>query len=75
MSYQHYSLYEPKPFETVARTGYFEHAAQSHPGNCGARDVAAQAFEFLALMLPAAHPGMQAEAVRIGAQGCSAISR
>jgi hypothetical protein len=27
-------------------------------GDRGARDVAAQAFEFLALMRPAAHPGM-----------------
>ena len=36
-------------------------------GDRGARDVAAQAFEVLALMRPAAHPGMQAEAVRIGA--------
>ena len=38
-------------------------------GDRGARNVAAQALEFLALMFPAAHPGMQAEAVRIGAQG------
>ena len=37
-------------------------------GDRGARDVPAQAFERLALMLSAAHPGMQAEAVRIGAQ-------
>ena len=37
-------------------------------GDRGARDVAAQAFEFLALMRPAAHPGMQAEALRCGAQ-------
>ena len=36
-------------------------------GERGARDVAAQAFEFFALMLPSTHPGMQAEAVRIGA--------
>ena len=36
----------------------------------GARDVAAQAFEFLALMRATAHPGMQAEAMRFGAQGC-----
>ena len=35
----------------------------------GARDVAAQAFEFLALMRATAHPRMQAEVVRIGAQG------
>ena len=37
-------------------------------GDRRARDVAAQAFERLALMLPAAHPDMQAEAVRLGAQ-------
>jgi hypothetical protein len=36
----------------------------------GARDVPAQSLEFLALMRPTAHPGMQAEAMRIGAQGC-----
>jgi hypothetical protein len=36
--------------------------------NRGAGDVAAQPFEFVVLVLPAAHPGMQAEAVRIGAQ-------
>ena len=34
-----------------------------------ARDVAAQPFEFLALMRTTAYPVMQAEAVRIGAQG------
>ena len=33
-----------------------------------AGDVAAQAFEFLALMRTTAHPGMQAEAVRMGAK-------
>ena len=31
-------------------------------------DVSAQAFEFLALLRTTAHPRMQAEAVRIGAQ-------
>ena len=42
-----------------------------HPfvGDRGARDVAAQPFEFLALMGATAHPGMQAKAVRFGAQG------
>ena len=30
----------------------------------------AQAFEFLALMGATAHPGVQAEAVRFGAQSC-----
>ena len=34
-----------------------------------AGDIAAQAFEFLALMRATAYPGMQAEAVRISAQG------
>ena len=33
-------------------------ALQPLNGDRGARDVAAQAFEFLALMRPAAHPGM-----------------
>jgi len=36
-------------------------------GDRGAGDIAAQAFEFLALMLLAAHPRAQAEAVRLGA--------
>ncbi len=36
----------------------FAIAAESFVGDRGARDVAAQAFEFLALMRPAAHPGM-----------------
>lgn len=39
-------------------------------GNRGAGDVAAQAFERLALMRGAAHPGMQAEPVPLGAQAC-----
>ena len=37
-------------------------------GDGGARDVAAQAFELLALTGAAAHRRVQAEAVRIGAQ-------
>ena len=41
---------------------------ESFVGNGGARDVAAQAFEFLALMGATTHRGVQAEAVRIGAQ-------
>jgi hypothetical protein len=36
--------------------------------NRGAGDVAAQPFEFLALMRATAHPGMQAEAMRLDAQ-------
>ena len=36
----------------------------------GTRDGAAQAFEFLALRRAAAHPGVQAEAVRVSSQGC-----
>ena len=43
-------------------------------GNRGARDVAAQPFEFLALMGATAHPAMQAEAVRIGAQSCADVA-
>ena len=38
-------------------------------GDCRAGDIAAQAFEFLALMRATAYPGMQAETVRISAQG------
>ena len=37
-------------------------------GNRRARDVAAQAFEFLALIRTTAHCGVQAEAVRFSAQ-------
>jgi hypothetical protein len=44
-------------------------ALEPFVGDRGAGDVAAQAFEFHALMGATAHPGMQAEAVRIGAQG------
>jgi hypothetical protein len=36
--------------------------------NRGAGDVAAQPFEFLALMRATAHPGMQAKAMRLDAQ-------
>ena len=43
-------------------------ALESLVGDRGASDVAAQAFEFLALMRATAHRGVQAEAVRIGAQ-------
>ena len=43
-------------------------ALEPFVGDRGTRDVAAQAFEFLTLMRATAHPGMQAEAVRIGAQ-------
>ena len=43
-------------------------------GDRGAGDVAAQPFEFLALMRATAHPGMQAKAMRLDAQrrrGCT----
>jgi hypothetical protein len=43
-------------------------ALESFAGDRRARDVAAQPFEFLALMRAAAHPGMQAETVLLGAQ-------
>jgi hypothetical protein len=43
-------------------------ALEPFVGDRGTRDVAAQAFESLSLMRVTAHPGMQAEAVRIGAQ-------
>ena len=43
-------------------------ALEPFVGDRGARDGAAQAFEFLALLRAAAHPGVQAEAVRFGAQ-------
>ena len=49
-------------------------ALESFVGDRRTGDVPAQAFELLALMRAAAHPGMQAEAVRIGAQGCGAFS-
>jgi len=39
-------------------------------GDRGAGDVAAQAFEFFALMGATAHPRVQAEVVRLGAQAC-----
>jgi hypothetical protein len=45
-------------------------ALESFVGDRGPCDVAAQAFELLALMRAPANPGMQVEAVRIGAQGC-----
>jgi hypothetical protein len=44
-------------------------ALESFVGDRGTRDVAAQAFESLSLTRVTAHPGMQAEAVRLGAQG------
>jgi hypothetical protein len=44
-------------------------ALEPFVGDRRAGDVAAQAFEVLALMRATAHRGMQAEAVRIGAQG------
>ena len=44
-------------------------ALEPFVGNRGTRDVAAQPFEFLALMRATAHPGMQAETLRISAQG------
>ncbi len=40
---------------------------QSFVGNGGAGDVAAQVFQLLALMGSAAHLGMEAEALRVGA--------
>ena len=43
-------------------------ALEPFVGDRGAGDIAAQAFEFLALMPAAAHPGVQAEAVRIDSQ-------
>ena len=43
-------------------------AAEPFFGDRRARNVAAQEFELLALMRAATHPGVQAEAVRIGAQ-------
>ena len=46
-----------------------ENALEPFVGDRGARDVPAQAFEFLALIGATAHSGMQAEAVRFGAQG------
>ena len=43
-------------------------AAEPFLGDRRARNVAAQAFEFLVLMRAKTHPSVQAEAVRIGAQ-------
>lgn len=37
------------------------------------RRVAAQPFELLALMCATTHCGVQAKAVRIGAQGCGVV--
>ena len=48
----------------------FAVALEPFVGDRGAGDVAAQAFEFLVLMGATAHPSMQAETVRFGAQGC-----
>ena len=47
----------------------FASALEPFVGDRGAGDVAAQPFEFLALMRTTAHSAMQAEAVRFGAQG------
>jgi len=47
----------------------FAIALEPFVGDRRAGDVAAQPFELLALMGATAHPGMQAEAVRVGAQG------
>ena len=44
-------------------------------GDRGAGDVAAQAFEFIALMGATAHPGVQTEPVRIDAQAPPWFSR
>ena len=48
-------------------------ALEPFVGDRGARDVPAQAFEFLALMRAASPPGMQAEALPLGAQAAVAF--
>ena len=50
-------------------------ATEPAVGNCRAGDVAAQLFEFVALISAATHRSVQAEAVGIGAQGwCSGLA-
>jgi hypothetical protein len=44
-------------------------ALKSFIGDRGTRDVAAQAFEFLTVMLAAAHPGTRSQRDAIGARG------
>lgn len=51
---------------TRSRHSGFSEAAKA---DSDVHDIAAQAFELLALMRVTAHRGVQAEAVRIGAQG------
>jgi hypothetical protein len=50
-------------------------AREPFVGDRGTRDIATQPFELLALVRTTAHPGMQAEAVRFGAQGRRKLSR
>ena len=59
-----------QPHPTHSRHSSFPQVAVGDRRTCG---VLAQPFEFLTLIRAGARPGMQAEAVRFGAQGSGGL--